>query len=297
MSRSYGLSNLFSWDAWTSNCGTAVKLPPYNDQLRSVLPSYALGTPSGGSKFVDPRAPNNPPPPQTPPPPITPTPPPGPTTTSVPTSKPNDDDDTTSASNSSSGSLSGSSSGSSVSSTATNTDSSTDSSTSTLTSPASSRPSGGGVATGTAGFSADPNDPNNPSPSISPLDGSSNSGNGALAERKGNNAGAIVGGVIGAIAFLILLGGAIYWFRTRRRRGSLAPSAAYMAAYGRPETVMSQRPYTDRSNTPLHSIYPEAHSPYSDDLRESVHSYNMEGVTGYNGPQRNISPQQYSPTR
>ncbi|PPR02074.1 hypothetical protein CVT24_011173 [Panaeolus cyanescens] len=288
------------WGTWSANCNNP-STGPYNDP-DGILPGYAKQVPSGpDARFEDPQAPPPPPPSTTTtptptqPPPTSPRPPP-PSSTAVGGGD-DDDDVTTSATQTSAVSSTGTTSG--VTSTITESSSaSTPDDTSTLTPGTTTRSASPPQVTGTAGFSADPNNPNNPSPSLLPIDGSSNSGSGtgALGERK-SNVGAVVGGVIGAIAFLILLGGALYWYFTRRRRGRMAPSAAYMAAYGRPETVMSQRPNTDRSTTPLYSMYADAQAPYSDDLRESVHSYNMEGVTGYNGPQRTISPQQHSPTR
>ncbi|KAF9482794.1 hypothetical protein BDN70DRAFT_874592 [Pholiota conissans] len=74
------------------------------------------------------------------------------------------------------------------------------------------------------------------------------------AGKKSNNMGAIAGGVTAGIIFLLLFGGVVFWVIKRHRRSCIAPSAAYMAAYGtaRPPTTMSQRgvsPFVVKANT------------------------------------------------
>ncbi|KAJ7632796.1 hypothetical protein FB45DRAFT_913521 [Roridomyces roridus] len=60
------------------------------------------------------------------------------------------------------------------------------------------------------------------SPSVSPLRG--------VSEKSHSNAGAIAGGLIGALVFLGLVVTGLLYLRRRRRQSHIAPSAAYMAA-------------------------------------------------------------------
>ncbi|PPQ81242.1 hypothetical protein CVT25_015766 [Psilocybe cyanescens] len=104
---------------------------------------------------------------------------------------------------------------------------------------------------------------------IDPSQPTDSSGNpiDSVSGSKKSNAGAIAGGAIGGLLLLAIICGFAYWWIIRRRRRShMAPSAAYIAAYGstRPDTSMSSRPLADRSNSVLDLMHGRAdsYSPY-----------------------------------
>ncbi|KAF8163450.1 hypothetical protein B0H34DRAFT_695526 [Crassisporium funariophilum] len=95
----------------------------------------------------------------------------------------------------------------------------------------------------------------------------------ASASSSGSNTGAVAGGVVGGLFFLAILAGLVYWLVMRRRRARVAPSAAYIAAYGtvRPPTTMSHIPFGERSSTPLFAS--NSNSTYHDvETRGSAYS-------------------------
>jgi hypothetical protein len=73
--------------------------------------------------------------------------------------------------------------------------------------------------------------------------------------KKSNHKGSIAGGVVGGIIFLVAIGAVLLWWFQRRRKSRMAPSAAYIAAYGtaRPPTLNSFRPgfLAERAGSPL----------------------------------------------
>lgn len=100
---------------------------------------------------------------------------------------------------------------------------------------------------------------------IQPTGSSGQTSDGAPGEKK-SNTGAIVAGVMGALLFLAILGAVLYWWIVRRRRMRVAPSTAYIAAYGsiRPDTSMSSRALAGPSTSVLNITHTntDAYVPY-----------------------------------
>jgi hypothetical protein len=75
--------------------------------------------------------------------------------------------------------------------------------------------------------------------------------------KRSNNTGAIAGGVVGGVIFLVAIGSFLLWWLQRHRRLRTAPPAAYTAAYrmARPSTSNSLRPglFDERAGSPLAS--------------------------------------------
>lgn len=84
-----------------------------------------------------------------------------------------------------------------------------------------------------------------------PSGGNGNADSSQPARSKGLNLGAIIGGVIGGLAFLILLIAVVVLLLRRRRRLRTAPSAAFMKEYGEEgPRMVTPRPFSPRPRVP-----------------------------------------------
>lgn len=249
--------------------------------IRSFDPAFAKAnspSPPPRATTVKPTTSTTPPPQNTPrPDPTSPSTPTPATAVSNPGSNPTSDSTTTSPTNPDSG-TSTSTGTDTGTATGTNTDTNTGSGKSSDSVSTANRGSNGsaGQATGSPGlqqsgvnaaYSTDTlTGPGHSRVDSQPTDSSGNPIDSVSGSKKGN-AGAIAGGVIGGLLFFAIMCGLAYWLIMRRRRRShMAPSAAYMAAYGsnRPDTSMSSRPLADRSASVLDLTHghAERHSPY-----------------------------------
>jgi len=99
--------------------------------------------------------------------------------------------------------------------------------------------------------------------------------------KKSSHKGAIAGGVVGSLIFLVALGALLLWWFKRRRQSRTAPSAAYIAAYGtaRPPTSNSFRPglFAERAGSPLvsHAYSNSQSGDYRDD-EKSTSTYSVK---------------------
>jgi hypothetical protein len=116
------------------------------------------------------------------------------------------------------------------------------------------------------------------------------------ANKKSSNTGAIAGGTIGGLILLVILGGILFWWLVRRRRSRMAPSAAYIAAYGslRPPTSLSARPLGERSNSAFDTR--NSNPAYHDEeMRETTYPIDNKGPR-YKHVPRESSPGVYGPS-
>ncbi|KAF8201799.1 hypothetical protein BJ912DRAFT_518582 [Pholiota molesta] len=96
----------------------------------------------------------------------------------------------------------------------------------------------------------------------------------ATSTKKGSNTGTVAGGTVAGIIILLIIGALVFWWIRRQRRSRMAPSAAYIAAYGtaRPPTNMSQRPYQGRAISPFVTDANSNVPYYDEDFRASAYS-------------------------